>query len=102
MQFAGTCCAGGVPTTATATVAAARAVTTCTDWFVRVQFPGVAPHSDAISALPATAGLHTLSATADRTLHWRRIAAAPRTRVDGAVTELRTRHRVTLTTIRAL
>ena len=103
VQFAGAYRAGGPQDDSTAAVRGTRVVTTpSTEWLVRVQFPGVAPHADSISALLATTGLHTVSSNADRNTHWHRIAAAPRARVDRAAAELRTRHRVTLTTIRAL
>jgi hypothetical protein len=103
VQFAGTYRLGGPSTTATAAVAMARVVTSpSTDWLVRVQFPGVAPHAGAISALLAHAGLHTVSSTEDRGTHWHRTAAAPRACVDRAIAELRTRHRIRLTAIRVL
>jgi hypothetical protein len=102
VQFAGTYRDGG-GSTATATVAAPRQVTPpSTEWLVRPQFPGVAPHPDSISALFATVGLHTIAATTDGKIRWHRIAAATRASVDRANAELRTRHRVTLTSIRAL
>ena len=103
VHFAGTCCTAGAAPTATATVGLARSVATpSTDWLVRMQFPGVAPHSDSVAALLAAADLHTVAATAERGTHWCRIAAAPRARVDRAIAELRTRHRITLLAIRAL
>ena len=102
VQFAGTC-RDGVSVAATATVAAPRHITPpATEWLVRLQFPGVAPHPDSISALFATVGLRTMAATTDGTMRWHRIAAATRACVDRANAELRTRHRVTLTAIRAL
>jgi hypothetical protein len=73
-----------------------------TEWFLRARFPGVTPHVDAASVLFAQLGLHTISAIADAQMHWRRVAAAPRADVDRAVTELRVRHRIAVTAIRAL
>jgi hypothetical protein len=67
-----------------------------------VRFPGVAPHVDAAASLFAAFGLHTIFAVADSHTHWRRIASAPRSEVDRAITELRSVHRITVTAIRAL
>ena len=103
VQFAGTFRAAAASATATAAVAAPSHVTTpATEWLVRLQFPGVAPHPDSIAALFATVGLQATAATTDGPMRWHRIAAATRACVDRANAELRTRHRVTLNAIRAL
>ena len=73
-----------------------------TEWLVRARFPGFAPPADAVSALFERAGLHTLTGGVDGSAHWRRVAATSRARVEAAITQLHTRHRVHLTAIRAL
>lgn len=79
-----------------------RVTAPATEWLVRARFPGFAPHNDALSTLFARVGLQTMAASTHGNAHWRRIAATSRTRVESAITELRTCHRVTLTAIRAL
>ena len=73
-----------------------------TDWLVRARFPGLVPRVEAAAALFAPFDLHTISSVNDPQALWLRLAAAPRARVDRAITELNVRHRVAITAIRAL